>query len=352
MGRIEIRHKLKPFSTLAGIEVPFPQVERVFQIYPTKVLIEKNEKVELELDWKFESRVTQITTFFDLVHQRIEVQLKLESGVVHYDLLLNDKGLCVCLKRNTTKSASLKVGNKPFKKIKPSSVEHLLPTKHVALDSLEVLSFGSHKKQELEPLLRREDPKEILPLLFALGQMCPASDTKSIGHLKRVKDAKVALKKNQHDQVLSIIKPLFASAFSGLFVPHLDDVFYWEGGQAVDKGLSPFSLLKALYELIRSFIIESKNGSVSVLAHLPPELFCGRAISFHVHGCIVDIEWTKKALRRMRIQAKENTSFCLNFQKSIQKCRLKVNNRSATFKSGEIITLEKSKTYYFDRFEK
>ena len=353
MSRIEIRQKLRPYSSLAGIEVPYPSIGRVFQIYPTKVFIDKNEETELAVDWKFSKPVQKITTFFNLIQAKVEVYLDFEKGVLHYELYENAKGLVLAPVRNTMGGASIKVDGSLFKKVALNKEVLLLPTVQKEGGSKEILSLGSHKKQEIEGLLKREDFKEILPILFSLGQMCEVSSIKqAVGHLKVLKEVKKLIESSEHDLILPHLKPLLHSAFSGLFVPHLEDIFYWRGGEELKNAPSSFTLLRELYQLTRSLFIQSNKKELFFLPHLPKELFCGRLLQVEERDLLIDIEWTKKSLRRMRIKALEDVSLQLHFQKPIQKCRVSVNNKPIVFKNKQRLIFEKSKTYIFDRFEK
>jgi len=148
--------------------------------------------------------------------------------------------------------------------------------------------------------------------------------------------------------------PLIVSSFSGLFVPHLKDIFHL--GYALPKPSknppSPFTLLSELYFSIRSFFIIKEAKTLFLLPHLPPELFCGRLLKLKEEGLTLDLEWSKKELRLLKIKASSDHSLILFFQKPIQKCRIRVDNKSSIFENKSTFNFEKSKTYFFDRFEK
>lgn len=351
MSRIEIRKKLRPFSTRAGIQVPLPAFEMTCKIYPMKVIFEKKGNEALELYWKFSQDPQKIVTTFDLFHQRIEVQLTFESGVFYYDLIQSKEGLVLNPRRQSCGSASFKWDSKTFKKVSLKENVLLLKDRVHLKESMEQLSLGSHKKQEIERIFKDEDFKEILPMLFNLGQYASETSTKAVGSLKVIEEAYKLLVSRGHDQILSVLKPLLSSAFSGIFVPHIEDVFHWRQESKLEKCPTRFALLEKFYKLIRAFFIESSPMSLSLLPHLPKELFCGRLLQIKERDLLIDLEWTKKKLRRLKIKSLIDQSIQLKFQKGIQKCRLRVDNKSMLFKNTSSQHFEKNKTYLFDRFE-
>lgn len=357
MKRIEIKQKLKPFSMVPGIEVPYPQTEHVFKLYPTYFEIYKEGTAVFQAHLNFKEVPKSFIAHFNLYSGKVEVQLAFEKGVLHYDLYSNDGSLLIFVNRNTFKNLDFKI----LGKARPQKIA--LKKEFVLIESvstnstphLELLSLGSHKKQQIERILERGDVKEIFPILFMLGQYCMRERSKNKeGSLVFIKILQDHLKQSKHDRVVSDLLPLIKSSFSGIFVPHLKDTFHlgYTFPKLSQNPPSPFTLLSELYFSIRSFFILKESKSLYLLPHLPPELFCGRLLQLKEEGLSLDLEWTKKELRLLKIKASSDQSLKLCFQKPIQKCRIRVDNKSSIFKNKSTFNFEKSKTYFFDRFEK
>ncbi len=357
MKQIEIKQKLKPFSITPGIEIPYPQTEHVFKLYPTYFEIYKEGKSVFQAHLNFKEVPKNFIAHFNLYSGKIEVQLTFEKGALHFDLYSNSESLVLLVKRNTFKNLDLKVeGASRSQKIVLKKEFILIGSASTtSTPHLELLSLGSHKKQQIERILERRDVAEIFPILFMLGQYCKLERSKNKeGSLVFIKKLQDHLKQKKHDCIVSDLMPLITSSFSGLFVPHLEDVFHlgYTLPRLSKNPPSPFTLLSELYFSIRSFLILKESKSLYLLPHLPPELFCGRILKLKEEGLTLDLEWTKKELRLLKIKATSDQSLKLCFQKPIQKCRIRVDNKSSIFKNKSTFNFEKSKTYFFDRFEK
>jgi len=181
MKQIEIKQKLKPFSLVPGIEIPYPQTEHVFKLYPTYFEIYKDGTPVFQAHLNFKETPKNFIAHFNLYNGKIEVQLTFEKGVVHYDLYSNSEALLLFVKRNTFKSIDLKVEGGPrSQKIALKKEFILIDSVSIPLISdLELLSLGSHKKQQIERILERKDVREIFPILFMLGQYCKIERSKN-----------------------------------------------------------------------------------------------------------------------------------------------------------------------------
>lgn len=358
MKPIEIKQKLKPFSSTPGVEIPLPQAGLKIKCYPTFLEVFDDHKSLLKVSLKFKESPKSFIAFLNLHKGKVEVQLKFEKGIVNYDLEIQESYLSLTLKRSLFKEIGLKIQKKSSKIMqlsKGDSINLLEVDQVLLLSSFERLSLGSHKKQHAESIMERKDFKEILPLLFILGQYCKSKRTKEQkGNFCFIQKADELMDKKKHDKLLSTLAPLLQTGFSNLFVPHLNDAFHWgySNQEVTSKSESSFSLLSEFYWLSRKFFLIKEKQSLFILPHLPVEFHCGRLLGLIEEGLHLDLEWSKKTIKSIRIKANETQTLKIHFQKHIQKCRIRVENKPIIFKNNASFTFEKSKIYTFDRFEK
>ncbi|MCH9633701.1 MAG: hypothetical protein S4CHLAM7_04340 [Chlamydiae bacterium] len=359
MNKIQIKNKLKPFSTRPGIEIPFPISKHIFKIYPTVLEIINEQDLLLKVELFFKEPPNQFISFFNLVKNRVEVELSFDKGVVHYHLRIKENKLFFQVKRCGFKSFVLKMEGKEKKSLKMHINQECVLVEEIDQkspeNSLEILSLGSHKKQQIEPLLERKDPKEILPLVFLMGQLGSFERTKHLeGSLNCIKTLQKNRRQKNHDQLLPDLLPVFNQSFSGLLAPYLEDINFWKPtpSKFTKPRASRFSLLSELYFEIRHFFLTRTKNELFILPHLPPECYCGRLVNVEESGLTLQMDWSKKLLKMLHIYSAKEHTIKLVFQSPIQKCRVRVDNTTLVFKNKSSFTFEKSKTYFFDRFEK
>lgn len=144
----------------------------------------------------------------------------------------------------------------------------------LSLSPTENLSFGCAKKQDWDLILRRLDPREIYPIWFRLGQLIPA-----VGE--------------PIDNLLETLQ----GRFSDLMVPTTKELH-----TGFDlPNVEPITLLNAGYKTIRSYFIQ-EDDQLALLPNLPPELHAGRMTNVKFSHGTLDLEWSKKSLRRVIIR--------------------------------------------------
>ncbi|HSX13313.1 MAG TPA: hypothetical protein VLE96_02720 [Chlamydiales bacterium] len=172
----------------------------------------------------------------------------------------------------------------------------------VSFSNIEKLSFGSHKSQDWDMVLRRMDMAEILPVLYDLGQKSKKGTSIDISNYEE----------------------FYRDSFQSIAVP---------------KG----HFLREAFEKIRShFILE--NGAEMIL--LPNQIFPhGRLLNIQTQFGTLDIEWAKYKMRRAVFHATktQEISFPHQFRK---KNHL---HEKGTMMSG-ILPLQAGKKVYLDRF--
>ena len=369
MKPIEVTEKFKPFSKQPGVSVPFPLLQLVFIIYPSKIKIvdwRADQKVLMTFKFKFKTPCEKFMVFYDLLKNKIEVQCHLEDNFVEYSLEFDSKKkhFSLSLDRYKEEYLSFEV-KRPHKtniiRRRLSKKKPLVLFKDLEVKmpkGLEVLFLGCHKKQEIEKIFYRKDLREFLPLWFLWGQTSPikSSRAQKEGTLIFLNHLQEKINKKEHDAIGSYLKNIFSSSFSSMMVPYLEDFKHWgfHLPRLTSSRVSPWLILTELYKTLRQFFIQSKGPDIYILPHLPPELYSGRLVKVREGNLTLHLEWTKKQIRRMIIFASKNTTVMLHFQNSVKQFRMRSSKQGAgkMQENHTELVLKKNKTYFFDRFEK
>ena len=156
------------------------------------------------------------------------------------------------------------------------------------------------------------------------------------------------------EDLLDKLKRDFTLCFSDLFA---------KSGKKPDHlGLSdiPGTGLYEGYELIRSMLVYKENETFHILKKMPHQFDCGRVIDLKLKdGVFVDIEWSKKSIKKLHIRSLIKTSLKLSFQKALKTCRelsLRESSqaslkRTRSLEDDIVIDLKIGKTC-LDRFQK
>jgi len=189
-----------------------------------------------------------------------------------------------------------------------------------ALAHRERLFLGCTKKQEWELIKRRRDMREIFPLWFQLGQKIEAK-----GSFSLLEECEEAILAHRPERIVPAFLKLFRVGFKGLMLPRkADDDFQGISTDQVEG--DPAIILKEGSRLIRSCFLDEEK----ILPNLPPEFASGKLLTE-----TIDIEWTKKQVRRVVVRSKSEPK--LEFPRSSRRYRVT--------KKGEML-------YLLDRFEK
>ncbi len=223
--------------------------------------------------------------------------------------------------------------------------------------ALERLSLGSHRAQEWEKISNRADLTELLPLLFHLGQMIALSDNSHSSESSLLGICQVLLKERNGSDLETALKDLLKAGMQGLLSPTNEDQYGF--GYSLPPLLAPqppLLLLTQLRSLIRQMFLDFHSDQLDILPCVPPSLHCGRLLGVELPNHIgqVDLEWSKKQIRRMVINVKTDHTITLEPGQRIGRCRLH------TMPEGYVTPLENApfslilqagKCYYLDRFE-
>lgn len=320
---IKIAVRLKPFSHTPGVRCVIPRSSSTLQAFPTLLRIdEKDCKLPLT------GPVHNFTVQQDLEHDCVMVFGRAKEGYFRLKIKASHSGFEILSEKGPIKSAKIE------KKL------ILAPEKPI-----ERLSLGSHRAQDWDLVQRRSDLKEILPLLFCLGQKIP-----EIAPQPLMGTALLLALPDSRDQLEEKLLAFLKAAFSGTLVPRLNDDQHQ--GLVPEESIegNPFFLLQEGSKMIRSLFFQQEDRKIRLLPHLPISLDAGRMTNIQVAGVgQMDLEWSKKLLKRVVLRVTQSGEIFLDLQKQIQSFRV---GKKKIIKKGGSLLLESGAIYYLDRFEK
>lgn len=347
--RIKIAERLRPFSHLPGVQCLIPQTTVQVQVFPVLLRFKNlmrgdSQPIEYRLDLK--GPFKNFTVIQDLENLRVRVFGHSADGYVRYCLFL-DKG-------------KISIDFEKYPKELPGRLIEFPIHESPQRDFKERLSLGENKAQDWDLVRRRQNLKEIFPIWFRLGQTLPDMDlpVSEEGTVSLLKECESIIENREKKHLMSSFLNLFNAGFEGILVPRLlDDQFQGLVDEREHPPLeaSPLILLSKGSALIRSLFFKESGNDMFLLPCLPPDFDCGRFLHLQsIHGDVIDIEWSKKILRRFVLRSKSQRELNLHLQRAIKKFRLRRSpkDRGQVIESGQTISLKANETLFFDRFQK
>lgn len=327
---ISIAERLRPFQHVAGTKVLLPGTALRATIYPSLILFHDvtcaDPRLVAEVPLTIHGPVQDFTVQQDLEKGCLLVWGFAASGYFRYTLSYNDGVHC-----------SFEKGGESFK------VD--IHTAAVAIGKTSRLSLGNHKAQDWSLVGRRKDLKEVFPAWLRLGQLLPTGESSGTGTVELL----TACREVERLELVPRFQDLFAAGFEGILSPRLSDTQHQGFGlSSANPEDSPLVLLTEGAKLIQSLFVDQEGDVLAILPKLPPEFHSGRLVDYTWNSKgTLDLEWTKKFLRRMVLRAEVDATVHLRFQKALNRFRLNGNYLSV----NQPITIEAGKLYVFDRFE-
>ncbi len=322
---IKIATRLHPFSHQPKMTCLIPGTEQTVEAYPARICIKSLEgKILKEITLDVQGPLNQFTLMQDL-----------ERGCV------------------TIFSEQYRFHILPNGEVMPTKNPHLPP-----LPVREVLSLGSHKKQEWEGIKRRRDLREIFPIWLRLGSLLqlPERTVPDEGMFSLLKVCQRAIVSQQPETITPAFLKLFLAGFGGLMVPRLtDDECQGVLSDVSVPALSPLYLLAEGAALIRSLFFVISGHELKILPHLPPEFFSGRMLNVSCPGYgELDMEWSKKTLRRLVFRAEREGKIQFRFRSNLRTYRLRVSIREKgeVRSCSEPLEIKSGSHYLLDQFQK
>lgn len=324
MKLIPIAARLRPFSHVPGTSCMIPYSSWQVQAFPallrfTNLLSDETQEMALNT----QGPVLDFTVELDLEKGGVHIFGHSQRGYQRFSIGMEESGIRV-------------VSEKGKNKI-------LLPAKGLLRNpSKERLSLGSHKALDWELVKRKQDLTDILPVWFRLGQLVPETPLPKNGMATLLKPC------DKLEVVPQFLK-LFMAGFHGILTPRLFDDEY-QGIIDTDKKNTdcPLGLLTTGAKWIRSLFFTEEKDGFAFLPCLPPQFHAGRFLHLETsRGDVIDLEWSKKLLRRAIIRPGMTRKVRFHFQKAIKSFRVKGERHAAETP----FMFEAGKTLYLDRFE-
>lgn len=357
--KIEIAKKIAPFSKEPGVFTIIPKTAYGIRIFPAKLEFYnlKNSQKCLDLFFDF-LEVKNYQVFLNADKALIEVLVFFKAGFLRFQIF-SEEGLKIFFDKvpgalsfnidhESAKSTKHNIGQK-------ETIVLPLKTSEESVSS-ERLSLGEHKAQDMEMVSRRGDLKEILPLWFAIGQIVSKVKFKYDGVAALLLEAEDQIRKREVLKLEETFLNIFKAGFKGIFYPTLiDENFQGIIKQGkVSEDASSLILLEKGYELIRFLFFQREKNDLYILPCLLPSFHSGRIIGLRTSSINIDMEWSKKILKKLIIHSEEKIKINLKLQREIKTFRLrkKKNEKGIFYKQTDALEIEPNVNYFLDSFYK
>jgi len=335
--KISIAERLKPFSHLPGAACIIPGTCWEIEAFPT--LLRFGKKIELKLG--LTGPVEEFTLQQDLEKNCVWVFGKAKEGFYRLRIEGSDSGFDLYAEKMPPIPGPLKA-----KESFHIGAEVLF----ISNPAFERLSLGSHKSQDWDQVQRRSDLKEILPILFCLGQKIPLIAPQPLTGTARLLELPT-----DRNQAASALEAFLKAAFAKILVPRLtDDDHQGLVPEEAAEG-NPSFLLQEGAKLVRSLFFKQNERRIKFLPHLPVPLDCGRMTDLKAPGIgTLDLEWSKKLLRRCIVRASTSGEVVVELQSELKTFRVRTSlkEKGRRQSASEPLLLEAGKSYYLDCFQK
>jgi len=332
--RITIAQRIQPFSHTPGTRCLIPGTIYSVQVFPALVRVFSEEQQIQEFLLGIQGPVNDFTVQLDLEKGAVLVWGKAANGFFRYRIKA-DAGM-------------IRLESEKGEMLSDFSMKYEGPFTEPAFK--ERISFGSHKKQDWDLVRRRQDLKEVFPVWYALGQVTPSAgfgENRSASLFDEI-DGTEKIGKEQ-----SYLN-LFYAGFEGVLCPRGEDRDHLGFELSpVGGGLSATPLLSEGWKRIRQMFVSVSDGTLCVLPELLPLFHSGRMIGIQLEGIgELDIEWSKKQIRRMQLRSEMEGELHLAFQKQLKSYRIESERMKERVSVGEPLEVQKGVLYEFDQFQK
>lgn len=378
--RITIAERLTPFSHTPGFFFLLPGSPLRFQIFPALIRVHDLSGHEptlvTEIQVKIQGPVQDFTIMQDLEKGILLVWGHTADGYMRYkitaaqDSQTQQPCFFITVEKEPVTQALTFYPSQGFHMISYqeegakkiyliiSQVDKLPPVAFYKAQATERLSLGNHKAQDWDTMRRRAEMTEIFPLWLKLGQTLPyCRYVVSLGTSALLDHCRVLIAKLDREALLPAFGTLFLAAFEGGLSPRLHDDQHQGFPFPSMEGKEKASSLELLTEgaaLIRQLFVHCEEDSIDVLPALPPEMHCGRFLNIQCPKGMLEMEWSKKVIRRMIFTPTADATLSFSFQKELKQFRLrqKESERGVVMPCGSVITVRQGQQVLFDRFEK
>lgn len=324
------------------------------KIYPGLLFFKDlNSDKQFKIFLKFNGPVKNFTIIQNLLNGNLEVFFHTEDGFVSYKISTEENSGILFFDRITDQNFKIE-----FNELKDVNAKETIKLPIKTISSLvpnEKIFFGIHKKPDLYFVKKREDILEILPFIFLYSQFyldvgyscCLRKDC-------LLKDFDKEILRKDKQELTQKLLNIFKVHFFGAFIPRLNDEEYQNIVSYFEKDANPFCVFIRLYHSIKSLFINTKDDELSILPCLLTDLHHGRVLNFQTPFGVIDLEWSKKLLKKVIFKPSKDVSLKLVLQSSIKNFRLREgkNEKGQIFNNEDVGTFQNGKIYLLDKFMK
>lgn len=362
--RIQIAERLKPYSHVPGTFCVLPGSHLRLQIFPA--LLRVHELVGTipvlfaEINLGISGPVKDFTVSQDLEHGFVQVWGHASNGYFRFNLNASSEGKFFITIEKAPKEGlvlnSLKIRQGDSIVISRNCLEQKEAQGYIP-PVTDRLSMGFHKAQDWSLMQSRLAMEEIMPIWLRLGQLIPPiPNAPHEGTALLMDHCREAIESRNILDIVSEFQNLFLAGFEGMLSPRLTDDLH-QGFDlpepASGSKLSTLVLLTEGSSLIRSLFIKAESMRLHILPALPPEFHCGRMLGVQYDGIgAVDLEWSKKTIRRLIFHSHKEGEIAFDFQQGIKSFRLRMGgrDRGKRYESSETIPIQPDCQYFLDNF--
>lgn len=335
--QIRIAQRLKPFSHIPGTYFVLPGATLRFQIFPTLIRIHDlaADKAVKEISLNVHGPVKNFTVMQDLERGCITVWGHTQIGYMFYHITAKGNSFALHIKKQ------------PSEPILDDKTENF---QAAPLPKMARLSLGSHTAQDWS---RMDTMEEILPIWHRLGQLTPGQRYSPSNDLLAV--CQKAIVQKDLNAIVPVFHNLFIAGFDPGLSPRLSDTQHQGFPLSPVVGASSLPLLTEGARLIESLFISQNGQQLAILPALPTEFHFGRMIGISLGDKgILDMEWSKKVIRRMMLIAAADSQMECLFQNGLKRFRLRNSEEDpgVVIPCGGTISVLAGSRYIFDCFEK
>ena len=334
---------MRPFSHIPGSRAMIPGSSWIVEAYPTKI------------NFIQESKVIPLTLGLQGPCVGFTLQQDLEKNqVIIFGSFYNARFVKIAIAHTTHVIITLQKGDLiPYQLVEKKDIWHKKKSLVIGLDSInmsylsqqkEKLFLGMHKQLNWPQVMQRMILREILPVLFTLGQKIPPMNDNfpSIEMPKTEKEFDIFLRGRFHHLLLPTRED---NNNLGLDL------------NPIEKSTPLKAILRQSYEAIRNVFFQENQNEIEILPLLSffPQFISGRMTSIHAHHAMIDIEWSKRKIKKISLRPKKDGPIFLKFPKQHTSYRLRNHPKE---QKGSIMTidmpifLERGKIFFLDKFQK
>ncbi|NGX34494.1 MAG: hypothetical protein K1060chlam1_00847 [Candidatus Anoxychlamydiales bacterium] len=353
--QIRIKQKFNIISHKIGTKFLIVNSSYFVQIFPGQLHfkdLNSNKSFKVFLD--FIGPIKKFTIFQNLQNGNLKVSFHSEEGFLSYKIFNENNTCSIQFERLPLDEISVKIDK--AKKIKEKEILNLPIKISYTKKPEEFLFLGIHKKQDLALIHKRENLTEFLPFLFLYSQFFKDIQTKKcLRDNCLVRDLAEKIQNKKRSEIEDQFIKVYKAHFFDCFIPRVNDEDFQNIIPiVVEKEAYPLHILRKLFYIIKSILINQKLDEISFLPSLPITFHSGKALNITLPIGSFDIEWSKKLIKKLIFRPKKDVKLKFCFQSKINDYRLRrfLKEKGKFFKNKDFLSFEKNKTYYFDKFQK